>query len=305
MITKYPVEVSDSEGIVDAVNYLLSGPSGLGQNFAGFSSYTPVKYLTGNFRIPYTQVNPASLYVTGITVSNATELDDRTIQYDFAGAPLASVPFSLGQGLTITGITPSDYNSASLSAAGTPIVQIGVVECTNSYVIVRTREPIVTPLPPYVTGGAIEFTAMDTDVSTDCDIRVTVNSGSDRVFISAQLDQLISYTIINSPAILTVYVSINRYKGFTNDSPTNPDFLFNFDATVVQKAYPFTNLTTSGTLPLIETVFATVLDEPDPGYYRYILDLYFETDPLSPIYDIYVTQDELRVRSISAQVVKQ
>ena len=305
MITKYPVEVSDSEGIVDAVNYLLSGPSGLGQNFAGFSSYTPVKYLTGNFRIPYTQVNPASLYVTGITVSNATELDDRTIQYDFAGAPLASVPFSLGQGLTITGITPSDYNSAALSAAGTPISQIGVVECTNSYVIVRTRDPIVTPLPAYVSGGAIEFTAMDTDVSTDCDIRVTVNSGSDRVFISAQLDQLISYTIINSPAILTVYVSINRYKGFTNDSPTNPDFLFDFDATVVQKAYPFTNLTTSGTLPLIETVFATVLDEPEPGFYRYILDVYFETDPLSAIYDIYVTQDEVSVRSISAQVVKQ
>ena len=98
MITKYPIEVSDSEGIVDAVNYLLSGPSGLGQNFAGFSSYTPVKYLTGNFRIPYTQANPASLYVTGISVSNATQLDDRTIQYDFVGAPLASAPFSLGQG---------------------------------------------------------------------------------------------------------------------------------------------------------------------------------------------------------------
>jgi|694.fasta_scaffold85696_2 hypothetical protein len=305
MITKYPVEVSDEEGIVDAVNYLLSGPSGLGQNFAGFSSYTPVKYLTGNFRIPYTQVNPASLYVTGIGVSNATQLDDRTIQYDFTGAPLGSAPFSLGQGLTITGITPSDYNSASLSAAGTPIRQIGVVECTDSYVIVRTRDPIVTPLGAYVSGGAIQFTAMDSYQSTDCDIRVTVNGGSDRVFISAQLDQLISYTIINSPAILTVYATINRYKGFTNDSPTNPDFLFDFDATIVEKAYPFTNLTTSGTLPLIETVFATVLDEPDPGLYRYILDVYFETDQSSPIYDIYVTQDELRVRSISAQVVKQ
>jgi hypothetical protein len=81
--------------------------------------------------------------------------------------------------------------------------------------------------------------------------------------------------------------------------------LFDFDATIVEKAYPFTNLTTSGTLPLIETVFATVLDEPDPGLYRYILDVYFETDQSSPIYDIYVTQDELRVRSISAQVVKQ
>ena len=38
MTAKYPVDIGDDEGIVDAVNYLLSGPSGLGQNFSGFSS---------------------------------------------------------------------------------------------------------------------------------------------------------------------------------------------------------------------------------------------------------------------------
>ena len=303
MTAKYPVDLGDNEGILDAVNYLLSGPAGLGQNFAGFSSYTPVKYLTGNFRTPFSQTAPASLYVTGINVSNATQLDDRTIQYDFAGAPLAAVPFSLGNGLAITGITPSAYNSSSLTAAGTSIQQIGVVECTTSYVIVRTRAPITTPLAAYVSGGAIEFTAMDAYQSTDCDVRVTVNGASDRVFIAAQLDQLISYDIINSPAAMTVYVTINRYKGEPNNDPTNPDFIFELDATIVEKAYPFTGLTTSGDLPLIETVYASVIDEPDPGYYRYILEVFFQT--FGAVYDIYVTQDELRVRSISAQVVKQ
>jgi len=303
MTAKYPVDSGDNEGILDAVNYLLSGPAGLGQNFAGFSSYTPVKYLTGNFRIPYSQSTPADLYVRGITVSNATQLDDRTIQYDFAGAPLAAVPFSLGNGLTITGITPSAYNSSSLTAAGTSIQQIGVIKCTTSYVIVRTVAPITTPLAAYVSGGSIAFTAMDAYNSTDCDVRVTVNGGSDRVFIAAQLDQIISYDVLSSPVDLTVYVTINRYKGFTNDDPTNPDFLFEFDATIVEKAYPYTGLTTSGSLPLIETVYASVIDEPDPGYYRYILEVYFET--FGAVYDIYVTQDELRVRSISAQVVKQ
>jgi hypothetical protein len=100
-----------------------------------------------------------------------------------------------------------------------------------------------------------------------------------------------------------VYVTINRYKGFTNNDPTNPDFLFELDATIVEKAYPFTGLTTSGSLPIIETVYASVIDEPDPGYYRYILEVFFET--FGTVYDIYVTQDELRLRSISAQVVKQ
>ena len=50
-------------------------------------------------------------------------------------------------------------------------------------------------------------------------------------------------------------------------------------------------------------MYASVIDEPDPGYYRYILEVFFET--YGAVYDIYVTQDELRVRSISAQVVKQ
>jgi hypothetical protein len=303
MIAKYPVDSGDDEGILDAINYLLSGPAGLGQNFAGFSSYTPAAYLTGNFRIPFSQTTPANLYVTGINVSNATQLDDRTIQYDFAGAPLAAAPFSLGNGLTITGITPSSYNSVPLTAAGTSIQQIGVVECTDSYVIVRTVSPITTALGPYVSGGAIEFTAMDSYQSTDCDVRVTVNGGSDRVFIAAQLDQIVNYTVLSSPVDMTVYVTINRYKAFANNDPTNPDFIFDDRVTIVEKAYPFVGLTTSGSLPLIETVYASVIDEPDPGYYRYILEVYFET--YGAVYDIYVTQDELQVRSISAQVVKQ
>jgi len=29
MIPKYPLELSDAEGIADALNYLLSGPAGL------------------------------------------------------------------------------------------------------------------------------------------------------------------------------------------------------------------------------------------------------------------------------------
>ena len=48
-MAQYPVE--DTAGLFEAVNYLLSGPSGLGQNFQGFSSYQPA-YVTGTFRQP-------------------------------------------------------------------------------------------------------------------------------------------------------------------------------------------------------------------------------------------------------------
>ena len=78
MPAKFPVELSDQEGIVDAVNYLLSGPAGLGQNFSGFSDFNPA-WLTGNFRTPYTVTTPANLYVAPISLSTAEMLDERKI----------------------------------------------------------------------------------------------------------------------------------------------------------------------------------------------------------------------------------
>lgn len=307
MVAKYPVDVGDEEGIVDAVNYLLSGPAGLGQNFAGFSSYATA-YLTGNFRIPFSQSGPANLYVAPISISNAEQLDSRTIKYYFAGAPLAAPPFALGNGLNINGITPSTYNSSDLSSIGASIFNIGVIECSDSYVIVRTRAPITTPLGAYVSGGSIDYRLTENPNnsfynSTDCNARVTVTGGSDRVFISGQLSQIINYDVLSGPADLTVWVSVNRYKGFSNNDPVNPDYLFDLDGTVARKIYTFPGLTGTGTLPEIETIFSTIVDEPAPAYYWYILEVLYEYPDTGV--NIQVTSTEFGLRSLSAQVVKQ
>jgi hypothetical protein len=297
MISKYPIETSDSEGIIDAINYLLSGPSGLGQNFAGFSSYTPA-YVTGNFRTPFTQVNPAALYVPAIALSDAQQLDDRTIKYTFASAQ-PTPPFALGNGLSIYGITPSTYNGNRLN-----IIQIGVVECTTTYVIVRNRDVITTPLGTYVSGGFVELSTTGNFYNgTDCDVRVTVTGGSDRVFISGQLENLISYEVFTQPADFTYSVNIERYIGVPNNDPTNPDFIFIEDGTIVEKVYSFTvNTVGPGTFPLQETIFSTLVDEPDPGFYRYILQVKFRNPTIG---DMQVTSSEVSLRSIAAQVVKQ
>lgn len=293
-MSQYPVESQDQ--VYQAVNYLLSGPGGLGQNFEGFSSYTPA-YLTGNFRTPFSQTTPAALYVAPIALSNAQQLDDRTIKYTFTSAQPAP-PFSLGNGLTITGITPSTYNSSNLN-----IVQIGVVECTTTYVIVRSRDAITTPLGTYVSGGDVEYSTTGNFYnSTDCDVRVIVTGGSDRVFVSGQLDNLISYEVFSGPATLTYGVRIERYRGFANNDPANPDFIFDEDSDVVEKLYYFTGLTGTGTLPLQETVFSTLVDEPDPAFYRYILEVKFRNNLGG---DMQVTASEMSLRSISAQVVKE
>jgi hypothetical protein len=289
-MAQFPIEIDDQEGLVSAVNSLLSGPSGLGQNFAGFSSYTPA-WLTGNFRVPYAQPTQAELYVAPIPLSQSEMLDGRTIKFTFE-TEQASPPFSLGNGLSVKDVNVAYYNDIGS--------QIGVVECTTSYVVIRS---ITTDaIQPIGQGGTVSYSSTDTgDNSTDCNARVTVTGGTDRVFVSAQLDQIVNYLATGTDN-LSVRVRINRYFGIPNNDPVNPDFIFINKVTISEKSYNFPALAAgTGTLPLIETVFTSVIDQPDPGYYWYILEVAFNTDNVL----IEVTTDELELRSLSAQVVKQ
>jgi len=289
-MAKFPVEISDPEGIVDGLNYVLSGPSGLGQNFAGFSSYEPA-YLTGNYRTPFSQPTLRNLYVAPISLATAEFQDSRTLKFTFSSTQ-SSPPFEPGNPVFISGSSNSWYDGGYNS--------IGVVECTTTYCYVRLGGTYTT-FEPTGTGGTIELNVVDSDNSTDCNARVTVTGGTDRVFISGQVDQTVNYEVLSGPAEMNVYIAVNRYIGFLNDDPVNPDYLFNLDGTVAEKQYSFTGLSGTGTLPLIETVFSTLLDQPKPGYYWYILELRYE----SPSGSVVPTSVGLGLRSLSSQVVKQ
>jgi hypothetical protein len=301
MPAKFPVEISDQEGIVDAINYLLSGPAGLGQNFAGFSSFTPA-WLTGNFRAPYTTSSVALLTVAPIALSTSEMLDGRTFKFTFNSAQ-PSPPFANGNGITVDATTDPFYNDTY----GT----IGVVECTTTYCIVRTNTSYA--IEPPATGGNIFLITGTGALDTDANARVTVTGGTDRVFVSGQLAQLISYDV-TSPGDLQVTVEINKYYGFQDPLPINPDIKFNYRSTIAKRIYTYAGLTGTGTLPLLETVFSTVVDQPDPnqapttdpefswtGYFWYILDVSFEFTTGAGS----ITTDEFGFRSLSAQVVKQ
>ena len=294
-MSKFPVEVSDDEGLIDAVNYLLSGPSGLGQFFKGFSSYTDA-YITGNYRLPYSQTVPAKMYVAPIACSSAVQLDDRTFKYIFS-APQPTPPFALGNNISGTGWATSFYNGG--------VGSTGVVECTTTYAIFRTTN-YYPGIGNDLAGGSVYWDATRSssgraiEISTDCNARVIVTGATDRVFISSQLNNIISYTTSTS-SDLTYTVAINRYLAESNADPINPDFVFGFDKTVSQKVYNLTGITGSGTLPEIETIFTTVIDDPEPKYYWYILDIMFETTAG----DLQVTECKVNLRSLSAQVVKE
>lgn len=286
-MAKFPVESDDNVGVIDALNYLLSGPQGLGQYFAGFSSYQ-LAYLTGNYRIPFSQPTPAKIYVSPVNCSSAVQLDDRTFQYNFSTTQ-TTPPFALGNQLTGDGWSNDFYNGAQ--------GVIGAVKCTNDYVIFRTNG-FYPGIGDDFTGGTVGMDLSGTLISTDCEARVTVSGGTDRVFVSAQLDQKPLYQVSSGTQDLLVTVQVNRYVGQINNDPINPDYIFNLDKTVASKEYLFTGLTGTGTTPLIETVFSSILDQPPPGLYRYILEVQFDGA------NIIVTEDDLLLRSMSAQVVK-
>lgn len=280
--------VSDDNSLQDAVNYLLSGPSGLGQFFKGFSAYTP-GWLTGNNRIPYNSITSVPTYVAPISLGTCEMLDTYNWKFYFASTQ-PSAPFQPGNPVTISGVTDpyydGDYNI------------IGVVDCTTTYVILKTNNsyPVVAPS----SGGTAEMSIMDRESSTDCNAKVVVTGATDRVFISAQLVNLISYDC-TGPSDLTYTVRINRYKGEITDDVTNPVYRFNFDKLLSERIYNIYGLTGSGVLDEIETVFTSIIDEPDPAYYFYVLEVLFE----SPDSTFQITSNELKLRSLTAQVVKE
>lgn len=299
-MAKFPVEISDPEGIVDAVNNLLSGPAGLGQNFAGYSTYE-TGYLTGNFRPPFTYTVPALIYVPPIALSTSEMLDDRTWKFTFNVAQ-PSVPFSNGMPITVNGVTDPYYDG--------DYTPIGVVECTTTYVIVRTQTSYDIVAPS--TGGNVYYyntlkDVSETNMSTDANAKVTVTGGTDRVFISAQLNNVITYEGASGDD-LQYTVEISRLKGFINSDPVNPEYRFDFDGTVAKHVYNFTGLSGSGSLDNVETIFTAIIDQPAPAYYWYLLEVRFNNpnwDGTGALPTFQVTECEFTQRGLSAQVVKQ
>jgi len=402
-MASYPVEAADTSGMVDAVNNLLSGPGGLGQDFSGFASFEQA-YLTGNFRTPYTKLAPFNsttnviprLYVALIPLSTSQMLSGNTWQFTFATAQ-AEPPFVIGQGITVSDVVdgtqePSEFTftgtksvlgsettypgifPTTLTGSGTGLElnitllasgavaytisnttieieeggtgyivgdtvkvlgtalggttpandltltvlhtsgyydntfnPIGVVSCSTTQVIARTQGSFAIVAPGSGGDCSYEFTSQGEsggsgyDISTDCNSKVVVTGGTDRVFVAGQLNNTISYTA-TTLSDLYYTVKISRYRGQPNTNLVNPGFVFLPDETVASIEYEFLALNGTGTLPVVDTVFSTLVDaDIAPGYYWYILDVNF----FNTTGDLQVTTCELAQRSFTAQVVKQ
>ena len=284
--------------IEDSVDYLMSGPAGLGQNFSGISSYTPA-YLTGTFRAPYTvpidTVPPPQLEVLPISITNITVVDvdpvtgtSRHLQVDFAAQ--ASPPFTQGRTVVIDNVNPSFYNDTYL---------FGVVTCTTSSVLLQSRRAYTWPA--YISGGDISDPFVGSEIDTDCIGTVTVTGPTDIVFVSAQLNALEVAFTTSTATEFDIRIAIERYRAFPTTFPNDPEFVYEFDGTVSEQTQSFSEAA-SGTVSITPAIFTTVLDSPSFGLYRYYLAVYFENVSIGD-----ATPDTMTVglRSLTAQVIKQ
>lgn len=260
----------------------------------------------------YSNIFPTTLTGSGsglelnitLTASGAVAYTDNntSIERESRGSNYGVGDTLLIPGTALGGTSPA--NDLTLTVTSTTSIYdgfydpIGVVQCTTDYVIARTQSAYSASA--IGTGGYVLYSNTNTGLeSTDCNSKITVTGGTDRVFISAQLNNAISYdTSVTSD--LTYTVSINRYLGEPNNNPTNPGYVFNFDKTVSQRVYTYTGLTGTGTINQ-ESIFSTLFDSNiPPGYYWYILEVQFDSDQY-----LQVTQSEMGLRSMTTQVVKQ
>ena len=296
-MSKYPVEIGDNEGQTDAINYMLSGSQGTGQNFSGYSAYID-KYLTGSQRPPFVNDTLVGLEVS-VPLATTELLDEVTIKCTFASTQ-ATVPFILGSGLQADGIPGA--LGATINLYGQTI---GVVACTTDYAIIRLEFGVSGFAPG--SGGTLTYSMFaDNQLgkkhNTDCNAQVTVTNSTDRVFVSALLDAIYHWINVSGPWTNSVTVSITRYKSETSSEPTNDYYVYHTRETIIKKTYNYNSTTTTDLNILIDTVFTTIIDTPGPGYYFYVLSLEFGRGDTSTVYINDVT---LQVRSLSAQVVKQ
>lgn len=300
-MAQYPIEIDDQAGLNEAVNYLLSGPAGLGQNFEGFSAYEPA-YLRPSTRQPWSldiasTLNP-SIYLS-IPINNITVPTNpgREIVLTFTTAQ-ATAPFEYGDRLQVENVVAGGGDPDFFNGGYT------VYSSTTTQVTLFTNGTFTWPA--YVSGGTVGRNYLDgTAMDTDCNARVTVAGPTDQVFISAQLNLSYEYDCTTNTNY-DVKIRITRLRGFPDTTPGSNDYLFKDTVIVSERTYSKSVTVGTGTQEL-EAIFTTVLDGPnlDFGYYWYILTVEFVMPQTAPPFDTTIGKVTTGLRSLTAQSIKQ
>jgi len=358
-MSQYPVDTTDN--LVEAVNYLLSGPTSSGQNFEGVSAvgldaatsadlffipvqtwYTglpfngplsfrtsaeqpgsqddPADPLDSNVYYPIWNTLPGGLAITAITPVTATGRDI-TITVTL-GALLneSQSPWTNGQVVVISGVTPSSYNGTYT------VVNFEPGSAFYPTTDVTLRSDLSQTWAAYTSGGVAKINDTFTNNNaqafpTGLQAIVTVTGPTDRVFISSQSGTLSVYTYTKFVDILAydpkIKLQINRYRAVAKTTlPDTVNFQYyqgyewKFDKSIIDlsKIIAWDLLGTQVyTNDLGDIIYNNVIDNPGIGLYLYAFQIAQDAErDASPSTgaQLIVGAKTTAVRSFTAQVIK-
>jgi len=308
-MSQYPVQTQ--QGLYQAVNYLLSGPSGLGQNFAGFSAYQTA-YVRGTYTRPFTISSTLTNYppswttapiaITTGSVLNVSNPTSATNYIQLSFTPQSYPPFLVGDTVLVSNVIDSPYTDN-----WNGYFNSGVLSVSTNTVILSTPSTYSYGHITNLSSATIQKNNLNTFISTDANARVTVTGPSQLIAITSQLSLQFTYTCTTASQFDLV-IAVNRYVPTTTAPlPAGVDYTFAFDKTISQQVSTFTS-TSSGTINLGSTIFSTVLDTPGFGYYWYITEISFNN--VSQTGTTYIGNAApgimaIGLRSLTAQVIKE
>jgi hypothetical protein len=264
-MSQFPVE--NEPGLYEGVNYLLSGPAGLGQNFEGFASYTPAYVrpaLRAPFTIPLDTTQNPDWYVEPLAIGNIVALDTNSFRVDYATTQ-SPAPFSAGDYVTIADVSDSsDTSGETFNGSYT------VLSGNTTSIVCGTSTAY--NWATYDSGGEVGRDWTDARTSTDCNALVTIFGPTDRAFISAQLQMNFGWEVSEADSEFDVNVYINRYRAFPVIGQPG-QVVFQFDQTITQRRYHYVE--SGNGSDSLDTIFTTAIDSPNFGYYWYILEIEF------------------------------
>jgi hypothetical protein len=261
-MAQFPVE--NEPGLYEGINYLLSGPAGLGQNFEGFASYTPAYVrpaLRAPFTIPLDTTQNPDWYVTPLAIGNIVALDTNSFRVDYATTQ-SPAPFAAGDFVTVADVDDSGGETFNGS--------YNVLSGNTTSIVCGTSTAY--SWATYDTGGEVGRDWTDARTSTDCNALVTIFGPTDRAFISAQLQMDFGWEISEADSEFDVNVYINRYRAFPVVGQID-QVIFQFDQTITQRRYHYVE--SANGADSLDTIFTTAIDSPNFGYYWYILEVEF------------------------------
>lgn len=304
--------VSDQQGLIDGLNYVLSGPGSLGQSFQGYSS-NQATALTGDIFDPNTG-----------EVASGLPIATGYLQYYLTDCQVRTGVSGGTDKVVVSGQINADFDYTSLSDS-----TIAYTVAINRYTAYPNNSTNYNDYLWFaqdtIASHSYNFTVptssagLNTVSASGTKIAYTAPATGSLVYPVDYIATLVSATTgTGSDAVIQIQIAYGT-AGTYNDTNTKitviaPGANWSYGATIVIPGADLGGVTgvndltltvtgLTGSTPNIvqETIFTNIIDQPPLGYYLYVIELQW----YALIGDITVDACDLNVRSISAQVVKQ